>query len=91
MATRRSVAKLSRMDDNELNKNEGEGSKSADKKYRDEASDFAKRTDTVQTGLQAEREVEQRKSEFEEAEKAGRSHSKGELPNDVSGSDFDKR
>jgi len=91
LATRRSVAKLSGMDDNELNKNEGEGSKSADKKYRDQATDFAKRTDTVQTGLEAEREVEQRKDEFDQAEKAGRSHSKGELPNDVSGSDFDKR
>jgi hypothetical protein len=79
------------MDDNKLNQNEGEGSKTADKKYRDAATDFAKRTDTVQQGLQAEREVEEHKSEFEEAEKAGRSHSKGELPNDVSGSDFDKR
>ena len=91
MATGRSVAKFVGMDDNKLNQNEGEGSKSADKKYRDQATDFAKRTDTVQTGLEAEREVEQRKGEFEEAEKAGRSHSKGELPNDVSGSDFDKR
>ena len=40
------------------NQNEGEGSKTADKKYRDAASDFAKRTDTVQAGLEAEREVE---------------------------------
>jgi hypothetical protein len=79
------------MDENKLDKNEGEGSKSADKKYRDEATEFAKRTDTVQTGLQAEREVEQRKGEFEQAEKAGRSHSKGELPDDLSGKDFDKR
>jgi hypothetical protein len=80
------------MDDkNKLNQNEGEGSKTADKKYRDAASDFAKRTDTVQAGLDAEREVEGNKGEFDRAEKAGRSHSKGELPNDVSGSDFDKR
>jgi hypothetical protein len=79
------------MDDKKRNQNEGEGSKSADKKYRDAATDFAKRTDTVQAGLQAEREVEQHQGEFDEAEKAGRSHSKGELPNDVSGSDFDKK
>ena len=79
------------MDDNKLNKNEGEGSKSADKKYRDQATDFAKRTDTVQAGLEAEREVEERKGEFDQAEKVGRSHSKGELPDDLSGSDFDKR
>jgi hypothetical protein len=79
------------MDDKKLDQNEGEGSKSADKKYREAASDFAKRTDTVQAGLQAEREVEEDESDFEQAEKAGRSHSKGELPNDLSGSDFDKR
>ena len=81
------------MDDNKnrQNQNEGEGSKSADKKYRDAASDFAKRTDTVKAGLDAEREVEQRKGEFDKAEQAGRSHSKGELPDDISGSDFDKR
>jgi hypothetical protein len=93
LATPCSVAKLSAMDDTKRNQNqnEGEGSKTADKKYRDAASDFAKRTDTVQAGLEAEREVEQRKGEFDEAERAGRAHSKGELPNDVSGSDFDKR
>ena len=79
------------MDDNKLNQNEGEGSKSADKKYREQATDFAKRTDTVQKGLEAEREVEERKGEFEQAEKAGRSHSKGDLPDDLSGKDFDKR
>jgi len=81
------------MDDNKnkLDQNEGEGSKSADKKYRDAASDFAKRTDTVKAGLDAERDVEQHKGDFERAEQAGRSHSKGELENDLSGSDFDKR
>lgn len=79
------------MDDKLKGKNEGEGSKSADKKYRDAATDFAKRTDTVQAGLDAEREVEQHKGEFERAEEEGRSHSKGELPDDVQGTDFDKR
>jgi hypothetical protein len=34
--------------------------------------------------------VEQRKSDFERAEKDGRSHSQGELPDDVTGKDFDK-
>lgn len=70
--------------------NEGEGSKTADKKYRDAASDFAKRTDTVQTGLQAEREVEENKSDFDQAEKTGKSHSAGELRKDLTGDDFDK-
>ena len=76
--------------DDKRNQNEGEGSKTADKKYREEATDFAKRTDTEQAGLQAEREVEERKVEFEQAEQARRSRSKGELPNDLDGSDFDR-
>jgi hypothetical protein len=70
--------------------NEGEGSKTADKRYRDAATDFAKRTDTLQTGLQAEREVETYKDEFDAAEKAGKSHSAGDLPKDLSGEDFKK-
>ena len=89
MAGARSVATFSHMDDKK-NPNEGEGSKTADKKYRDAATDFAKRTDTVQQGLQAEREVEQNKAEYDRAEQAGRSHSKGELKDDLSGDDFDK-
>ena len=76
--------------DEKRNQNEGEGGKTADKKYREAATDFAKGTDTEQAGLQAEREVEQRKDELEQAEQAGRSHSKGELPNDLDGSDFDR-
>jgi hypothetical protein len=90
LAIRRSVANLSAMDENQRDRNEGEGNKSADKKYREQASDFAKRTDTVQAGLEAEREVEQRKNEFDRAEEEGRSHSKGDLPDDVTGKDFDK-
>ena len=71
-------------------KNEGEGSKTADKKYREAATDFARRTDTLQTGLEAEREVERSKGEYEKAERDGRSHSAGDLRDDVSGKDFDK-
>ena len=90
LAIRRSVVNLSVMDENQRDKNEGEGNKSADKKYREQATDFAKRTDTEQAGLQAEREVEERKGEFEQAEQEGRSRSKGELPKDLDGSDFDR-
>jgi hypothetical protein len=70
-------------------KNEGEGSKTADKIYRDAASDFAKRTDALAAGLQAEREVEGNRSDFEKAEQAGRARSKGDLPRDLDGTDFD--
>jgi len=86
----RSVATLSAMDDKRKNENEGEGSKSADKNYREAASDFARRNDTVKAGLDAEREVEQRKGDFEKAEQEGRSHSKGDLEEDIQGSDFKK-
>jgi hypothetical protein len=78
------------MDDKKTTRNEGEGNKTADKKYREAASDFAKRTDTVQAGLEAERDVEQHKEDFDRAEQTGRSKSKGELPHDVDGSDFDR-
>ena len=70
--------------------NEGEGSKTADKKYRDAATDFANRTDTVKAGLDAERDLQQRKGELTKAEQAGRSHSKGDLPGDMDGSNFDE-
>jgi hypothetical protein len=77
--------------DDKSNRNEGEGSKSADLKYREAASDFAKRADTAKAGLEAEREVEQHKGEFEKAEQAGRARSKGDLQSDLSGKDFDKK
>ena len=74
----------------ENKRNEGEGNKTADKQYRDAATDFARRTDTLQSGLEAEREVEKSKDEYAKAEKAGRAHSTGELPKDLTGEDFDK-
>ncbi len=77
--------------DDKSNRNEGEGSKSADLKYREAASDFAKRADTAKAGLEAEREVEQHKGEFEKAEQAGRARSKGDLQSDLSGEDFEKK
>ncbi len=75
----------------EKNRNEGEGNKTADKKYREAATDFAQRTDTLKVGEQAERDVEKDKAEYDQAEKAGRSHSAGELRKDVTGEDFEKK
>ncbi|HET7786165.1 MAG TPA: hypothetical protein VIR81_01070 [Myxococcales bacterium] len=77
--------------DDERNRNEGEGSKTADKNYRDAATDFARRADTAKAGLEAEREMERRKGELEKAEQAGRARSKGDLEADLRGSDFDKK
>ena len=63
--------------------NEGEGSKSADKNYREAATDFARRNDTVKSGLAAEREVENYRDEFDKAETIGRAHSAGDLKSDL--------
>jgi hypothetical protein len=65
---------------------EGEGSKMADEQYRQGATDFAKRTDTLQKGMEAEREVENYRDEYERAEKSGRSHSAGGLESDLAAS-----
>ena len=71
--------------------NEGEGSKSADRQYRQGATEFAKRTDTLQRGMEAERDVENYRDEYERAEKAGKSHSAGDLESDLAGRNDDKR
>lgn len=63
--------------------NEGEGNKTADKHYRDAATDFAQRTDTVQQATQAERDVEKNPSEYAKAEQAGKARGKGDLPADL--------
>ena len=65
--------------------NEGEGSKAADEQHRQGATDFAERTDTLQKGVEAERDVENYRDEYERAEEAGRSHSAGDLPSDLEG------
>jgi hypothetical protein len=65
--------------------NEGEGSKTADEQYRKGATDFAKRTDTLKKAVEAEREVENYRDEYERAEKTGRSHSAGDLESDLEG------
>ncbi|HWE25254.1 MAG TPA: hypothetical protein VG496_15055 [Myxococcales bacterium] len=71
--------------------NEGEGSKSADKKYREAATDFARRSDTLQRGIDAERDVENYRDDYERAEKAGKAHSAGDLESDISGKNDRKR
>jgi hypothetical protein len=63
--------------------NEGEGNKTADKQYREGATNFAHRTDTLQQGLEADREVQLNRPDFEQAEREGRSHSAGDLNKDL--------
>lgn len=71
--------------------NEGEGSKKADERYRQGAADFARRTDTVQRGIEAESEVENYRDEYEHAEEIGRSRSAGDLETDLEGKNDDRR
>jgi hypothetical protein len=71
--------------------NEGEGSKTADKRYREAATDFARRTDTLQRGRDAERDVENYRDEYDRAEKAGKSHSAGDLESDLSGKNDNRK
>ena len=83
------------MDDNENRPqgglNEGEGSKTADKQYRKGATEFAKRTDTLQKGIEAEREVENYRDEYERAEESGKARSAGDLQSDLEGKNDRRR
>ena len=65
--------------------NEGEGSKTADKQYRDAATSFAKKGDALRQATQAEREVEANPREYADAEAAGRAHGPKDLKNDLTG------
>jgi hypothetical protein len=71
--------------------NEGEGSKSADEQYRKGATEFAKRTDTLQKGMEAEREVENYRDEYERAEESGKARSAGDLKSDLQGENDRRR
>jgi hypothetical protein len=66
-------------------RNEGEGNKTADKQYRERATDYAKKHDTMKEATDAERDVENYRDEYESAERAGKSHSAGDTQNDLSG------
>ena len=52
--------------------NEGEGNKNADTRYREAATDFAKRTDTQPRGMKAERDVENYRDKFDRAYSSSR-------------------
>ena len=65
--------------------NEGEGSRTADERDRQDATDFARRGDPLRKTIEAEREVENYRDEYERAEKAGKSHSAGDLESDLQG------
>jgi hypothetical protein len=63
-------------------KNEGEGSHSADKAYRDAATRFTDTHDTAALAERAAQEVDASPHEYDDAENEGLSHSAGDLPQD---------
>jgi hypothetical protein len=71
--------------------NQGEGNKTADEQYRRRATEFARRTDTLQKGMEAEREVENYRDEYERAEDSGKSRSAGDLQSDLEGKNDRRR
>jgi hypothetical protein len=62
--------------------NEGEGSRTADQRYRDAATRFSTTHDTIAIAERAAREVDASPHEYDDAENEGLSHSAGDLPQD---------
>lgn len=70
---------------------EGEGNKTADKRYREEASRFATGGQAMGKALDAERDLEKNPDEYRRAEERGRAPGKGDdLASDLAGGTTDK-
>lgn len=63
--------------------NEGEGSRTADRRYREGVQRTLQEGDVEQKAEQAEREVEANPEEYRKAEEAGLRRSAGEAPGDL--------
>ncbi|MFL5311915.1 MAG: hypothetical protein ACJ79H_15895 [Myxococcales bacterium] len=70
---------------------EGEGSKTADEQHQRSATELANRTDTLRNGIEAEREVENYRDEYERAERPGKARSAGDLRCDLEGKNDGRR
>jgi hypothetical protein len=68
---------------------EGEGNKTADKRYRDGATGFSQTGEAMNKGLEAERDLEKNPEEYRRAEERGRAPSRGaeDLESDLSDKD----
>ncbi len=58
--------------------NEGEGSKSADRNYRNDVDDFLKNEDPSKLARQAASDIERDPGKYADAEKVGKSRSAGD-------------
>jgi hypothetical protein len=62
--------------------NEGEGSKSADRNYRNDVDDFLKNEDPSKLARQAQADIERDPAKYADAEKEGKSRSAGDVKAD---------
>jgi hypothetical protein len=65
--------------------NEGEGSRSADRRYREGIAKHLEKGTVEQEADAARRDVEANPEEYRRAEEEGKRHSAGDLPSDVEG------
>ncbi len=63
--------------------NEGEGSRSADERYRRGVEKTLRKGHVEQDAEQARRDVESKPDEYRRAEQEGRRHSAGDVPGDA--------
>jgi Fur family iron response transcriptional regulator len=70
-------------DDTKKHANEGEGSRSADRRYREGVEETVRRGQVEEDADRARRDVEARPDEYADAEREGRSRSAGEAPGDL--------
>jgi hypothetical protein len=71
------------MADQEKPQNEGEGSRSADRRYRRGVEETVRKGHVEEDAESARREVEERPEEFRRAEAEGKRRSAGDLPEDL--------
>ncbi|BDG05439.1 hypothetical protein [Anaeromyxobacter oryzae] len=65
--------------------NEGEGNRSADRRYREGVAEHLRKGKVEQEAEDARRDVEANPDEFRRAEEEGKRHSAGDLPDDLAG------
>ncbi len=63
-------------------KNEGEGNRTADRKYRDDVEEFIEHEDPEERAREAERDIERDPGKYEDAEEEGKRPSAGEAERD---------
>jgi hypothetical protein len=68
-------------------KNEGEGSRSADERYRERTQEYLRKGSVEEDASRAAADVERTPEEYRRAEEEGKRRSAGDLPEDLSATD----